>query len=226
MKAVLFDLDGTLLDRDRSLKQFVEVQYDRLADDLGHVQKASYVARFIELDCRGQVWKDKVYQTLVEEFDLSGVTWQMLLEDYITEFQRHCIPFRGMVVMLNELKQRNYLLAVVTNGRSEFQRRSISGLGIQNDLDVVLVSEEEQIRKPQVEIFQRAVNRLAVRASESVFVGDNPEADITGAKNAGMKTIWKRNPYGSADRKADAVIDELDEIPHILELFDQKDPLS
>ena len=149
MKAVLFDLDGTLLDRDRSLKQFVEVQYDRLADDLGHVQKASYVARFIELDCRGQVWKDKVYQTLVEEFDLSGVTWQVLLEDYITEFQRHCIPFRGMAVMLNELKQRNYLLAVVTNGRSEFQRRSISGLGIQNDLDVVLVSEEEQIRKPQ-----------------------------------------------------------------------------
>ena len=220
VKAVLFDLDGTLLDRDRSLKHFVEVQYDRLADDLGHIPKASYVTKFIELDCRGQVWKDKVYQTLVEEFDLSGVTWQMLLEDYITEFQRHCIPFRGMAVMLNELKQRNYLLAVVTNGRSEFQRRSISGLGIQNDLDVVLVSEEEQIRKPQVEIFQRAVNRLAVRASESVFVGDNPEADIIGAKNAGMKTIWKRNPYGSADREADAVIDELGEILHILELFD------
>ena len=225
MKAVLFDLDGTLLDRDRSLKQFVEVQYDRLADDLGRVKKASYVARFIELDCRGHVWKDKVYQTLVEEFDISSVTWQMLLEDYTTEFQRHCIPFRGMAVMLNELKQRNYLLAVVTNGRSEFQRRSISGLGIQNDLDVVLVSEEEQIRKPQVEIFQRAVNRLAVRASESVFVGDNPEADIIGAKNAGMKTIWKRNPYGSADREADAVIDELDEIPHILELFNQKGSL-
>ena len=90
----------------------------------------------------------------------------------------------------------------MTNGRSEFQRRSISGLGIQNDLDVVLVSEEEQIRKPQVEIFQRAVNRLAVRASESVFVGDNPEADITGAKNAGMKTIWENaTPMGQRIEK-------------------------
>ena len=225
MKAVLFDLDGTLLDRDRSLKQFVEAQYDRFSEGLDYVSKTSYVTRFIELDCRGHVWKDKVYQTLVEEFDISSVTWQMLLEDYTAQFQRHCIPFRGMAVMLNELKQRNYLIAIVTNGRSEFQRRSISGLRIQNDLDVILVSEEEQIRKPQVEIFQRAVNRLAVRASESVFVGDNYKADIIGAKNAGMKTIWKRNPYGSADREADAIIDELDEIPRILESFDRKGSL-
>lgn len=60
VKAVFFDLDGTLLDRDTSVKRFVEAQYDRLASRLGNISKADYVARFIALDCRDHVWKDKV----------------------------------------------------------------------------------------------------------------------------------------------------------------------
>ncbi len=64
VKAVLFDLDGTLLDRDASVERFVSVQYDRLSEHLNHIPKNDYIARFIELDCHGHVWKDKVYQSL------------------------------------------------------------------------------------------------------------------------------------------------------------------
>ena len=198
IKAVLFDLDGTLLDRDRSLAQFIDAQYDRLIEHLRHIPKTHYTGRFIKLDSRGHVWKDKVYQTLVKEFAISGITWQALLEDYMTQFQLHCIPFDGLIPTLSKLKQEKYLLGIVTNGRTEFQRRSIKGLQIKNYLDVVLVSEEEQVRKPELEIFKRAVDRLGVSKAESVFVGDNPKADVAGAKKAGMKAIWKRNPYSSA----------------------------
>jgi putative hydrolase of the HAD superfamily len=219
MKSVIFDLDGTLLDRDASVEQFISVQYDRLSEHLSHIPKNDYTARFIELDCHGHVWKDKVYQSLVSEFAVEGINWQSLLEDYEMQFQFHCVPFQFLTEMLNELKKQDYLLGIVTNGRSPFQARAIDGLGIRDYFDAILISEVEQVRKPQVEIFQRAMNRLAVLASDSVFVGDHPEADIVGAKGAMMKTIWKRNLSWTEAKEADATIDELSEIPPILAQF-------
>jgi putative hydrolase of the HAD superfamily len=216
IKAVLFDLDGTLLDRDASVEQFIAIQYNRLANNLNHIYKNDYTARFIELDCHGYVWKDKVYQQLVEEFQIEGLTWQMLLQDYEQQFQHHCISFPGLVEMLISLKKQGYLLGIVSNGWGEFQTYAIEGLGIKGYFDVILISDFEQIRKPQAEIFHRAAQRLGVIHQECVFVGDNPEADIIGAKNAGMKTIWKRNLSWQEAKEANAIIDELHEIPSLL----------
>ena len=217
MKSVIFDLDGTLLDRDASVEQFINAQYGRLADHLSHIPKIDYVTRFIKLDDRGYVWKDKVYQTLVTEFEIEGMSWQALLDDYETQFQFHCVPFRFLFEMLNVLKKQGYLLGIITNGFGRFQDRAIEGLRIRDYFDVILISEVEQVRKPQTEIFQRAMNRLGVSACDSVFVGDNPEADILGAKSAEMWTIWKRNSHWLEAKEADAVIGELNEIPLILE---------
>jgi putative hydrolase of the HAD superfamily len=219
MKSVIFDLDGTLLNRDASVEQFVSIQHDRLSEHLSHIPKNDYIARFIELDCHGHVWKDKVYQSLVSEFAIGGISWQSLLEDYEMQFQFHCVPFQFLTKMLNELKKQGYLLGMITNGRSPFQSRAIDGLMIRNYFDTILISEVEQVRKPQVEIFQRAMNRLGVSAKDSVFVGDHPETDIVGAKSAMMKTIWKRNLSWTVAKEADAIIDELSEIPPILAQF-------
>jgi putative hydrolase of the HAD superfamily len=219
VKSVLFDLDGTLLDRDTSIEQFITAQYDRLIVHLHHIPKIDYITRFIELDCRGYVWKDKVYQALVAEFEIKGISWQRLLDDYETLFQFHCVPFNFLVEMLGELKHQGYLLGIVTNGLGQFQIRSIEGLGIQDYFDVILVSEVEQVRKPQSEIFQRAMNRLGVSAQDTVFVGDSPEADIMGAKRAKMRAIWKRSSHWMEPQEADAIINELSEIPMIIEQF-------
>jgi putative hydrolase of the HAD superfamily len=217
IKAVLFDLDGTLLDRDASVAQFIKIQHDRLIDSLNHIPKNNYIDRFIELDCHGYVWKDKVYQQLVEEFQIDGLNWQMLLQDYEQQFQRHCIPFPGLIEMLILLKKQGYLLGIISNGWGEFQTHAIAGSGIQDYFNVILISDFEQIRKPQAEIFHRAAQRLGVMHQECVFVGDNPEADIIGAKNAGMKAIWKRNLSWQESKEADAIVDELHEIPLIIQ---------
>jgi putative hydrolase of the HAD superfamily len=222
VEAVLFDLDGTLLDRDTSVRQFISVQYDRLNEHLSHISKQDYIARFIELDCHGHVWKDKVYQDLVVEFAIEGISWQSLLEDYELQFQYHCVPFQFLTEMLDELKERGYLLGIITNGRGQFQARAIDGLGIRDYFDTILISEIEGVRKPQVEIFQRAIDRLGILATNSIFVGDHPEADIIGAKGAKMKTIWKRNLAWTDANAADAIVDELNEISSLLERFDRR----
>lgn len=216
IRTVLFDLDGTLLDRDASVQSFVADQHQRWAASLGHIPRQDYIDRWVEYDCRGHVWKDNVYQSLVSEFSITESTWEQLLEDYETGFASHCIPFAGLVEMLSQLKH-DYMLGIITNGLGSFQSRVVNGLGIDGFFDAILISEVEQLRKPQPEIFQRALQRLNGSSRETVFVGDHPDADIGGARGAGLKAIWKRNPYFPEPVGADGVIDELEELPPLLQ---------
>lgn len=220
VESVLFDLDDTLLDRNASIQRFSADQYDRLTYAFEHIPKQDYVTRFVELDCHGRVWKDQVYQALVAEFEIKAVSWQTLLEDYETQFQKHCVPFPFLIETLSQLKQQGYLLGMVTNGLGHVQNRSIDSLGIRDYFDAILISEIEQMRKPELEIFHRAMQRLGVTVENSVFVGDHPQADVEGAKLSGMRTIWKRNFDWLETSVADAVIDDLIEIPNILKQFD------
>ncbi|MGN1387896.1 MAG: HAD family hydrolase [Bacillus sp. (in: firmicutes)] len=192
IKAVLFDLDGTLLNRDESVKRFIEDQYDRLHQWIGHIPKETYIARFIELDNRGYVWKDKVYAQLVAEFSID-LTAEDLLQDYLNEFSKHCVPFPNLIDMLRQLKNENLVLGMITNGFGQFQMDNIKVLQIDSYFEVILVSEWEGIKKPSTEIFHRALEQLQVRPEESVYVGDHPENDVKAAKAAGMKAIWKRD---------------------------------
>ena len=216
IKTVLFDLDETLLNRDASVQWFVAAQYQRLISALGHIPQPDYVARWLELDCRGHVWKDVVYQQLVLEFEITKSSWQELLHDYETQFIFHCVPFAGLKEMLAFFKQQDYRLGIVSNGRGIFQSRAIDGLGIASFFDTILISEVEELRKPQPEIFHRALFKLSSVANEAVFVGDDPEADVRGAKSAGLKAVWKRNQFHIEPKEANSIIDELYELPNIV----------
>ena len=216
IKAVLFDLDGTLLDRDASLVLFVEHQYERLQAHLGHVPKEQYRKRFIEVDARGYRWKDEVYQQLASEFAIESISWEILLEDYVSCFQDHCVPFAGLRDMLAELKHRSFRLGIITNGPGGLQLSSIRALGIEPYFDVVLVSGIEGVSKPDPRIFIKALEALEVEPHEAVYVGDHPANDVEAAKAVGMASVWKRDPQYEA-ANADYVIDDLGELPKVLE---------
>lgn len=216
IKAVLFDLDGTLLNRDDSVKGFIDNQYERLNKWVGHIPKDKYITRFIEIDKRGYVWKDKVYQQLTQEFNISEMTWEELLQDYISEFRFHCVPFDNLIQMLEDLKSKNILLGMITNGYGQFQMDNIKALGIENYFDVILVSEWEGIKKPNPEIFKRALDQLNVLPKQSLFVGDHPENDVKASQNIGMKGIWKKDLHWD-DIDADFIINDLKELPLLIE---------
>lgn len=191
-KAVLFDLDGTLLNRDKSVELFINKQYERLYELLSHIPKEQYISRFIELDNHGYVWKDKVYQQLISEFNIPFVTWEELLQDYVQQFKHHCVGFPHIHKMLEELKNNKIALGMITNGYGQFQMDNIKALDIEKYFDVILVSEWEGIKKPNPKIFMNALEQLNVEPSESVFIGDHPENDVKAAQNVGMKGIWKK----------------------------------
>ncbi|MYL55030.1 HAD-IIIA family hydrolase [Pontibacillus yanchengensis] len=218
VKAVLFDLDGTLLNRDASVKAFIHNQYERFQACLSRIPKQEYANLFIRLDDRGYVWKDKVYQQIVEKYSLAGITWEALLTDYINHFCEDCVPFPNLVPMLEELRGRGYRLGIISNGKGAFQYNNIKALGIEDYFDIVLISQWEGVKKPNPSIFINALQELNVNAEDSVFVGDHPEKDILAANMVGMKTIWKQDQQWSQP-EADWNVRDLLELPYLLEFL-------
>jgi putative hydrolase of the HAD superfamily len=216
IKAVLFDLDGTLLNRDASVRAFITDQYERLYYWLHHIPKDLYISRFIEIDQRGYVWKDRVYKQLIKEFMIPELTWEELLDDYISQFKHSCVPFLHLHNMLDELKAAGFQLGMITNGFGRFQMDNILALEIEPFFNEILISEWEGLKKPDPEIFKRATKRLYVEPQECIFVGDHPEYDVYGAQKVGMTGVWKRDPQWSDAKHADAVIDDLADLPRFI----------
>jgi putative hydrolase of the HAD superfamily len=219
IKALLFDLDGTLLNRDASVHKFINNQYDRLRKFVGHIPKDTYITRFIELDCRGYVWKDQVYQQMVSEFYIINLKWEDLLQDYLERFKDSSVPFPNLKEMLEELKLHDFKLGIITNGKGQFQYDNIKALGIEHYFSTILISEWEGIKKPDPKVFKRGLQQLQVLPDECIFVGDHPNNDILAAKKLGMKTIWKKDQQWN-HVEADYIINDLNEIPLLLKKGD------
>ncbi|WP_010289189.1 HAD family hydrolase [Kurthia massiliensis] len=209
--AVLFDLDGTLFDRASVVQTFISRQHERLNLQC---DRDAYLERFLALDKNGTVWKDKVYTQLVEEFSLP-FSMNALLADYIIHFPEYVVPFPHLEQLLSNLKAQGQKLAIVSNGIGQFQLSVIHALGMEQYFDAILISDWEKLRKPDARLFQRACDKLGVSVEESLFVGDNPEVDIDGAKGAGMLTAWKKS--GDQQVNADYVVDDLLDIETIIQ---------
>lgn len=216
IKAILFDLDGTLLNREATLQAFCKAQYQKFSIPL---KRDEYVKRVVELDANGYVRKEVVYAQIVKELNLSAEDERSLFEDYMDHFQEYCVPFEGLIETLTELKQQQFLLGLITNGRHAGQQASIKALSIESFFDVLLISESQGLVKPDAAIFERALERLGVKASEACYVGDHPINDIEAAQIVGLMTIWKKNEQYKKDIQdilPDEVIDKLPEILSIV----------
>lgn len=95
----------------------------------------------------------------------------------------------GVEELLNTLAPR-YRLALITNGPSWTQRAKIEQLGLSRWFEMMVVSGEYGVDKPDPAIFAHVLSQLAIPASDAVMIGDNPDADIRGAHAVGMRAIW------------------------------------
>src|SRR5262245_34267951 len=119
-----------------------------------------------------------------------------------------------------EALRRRFKLALVTNGPSRTQRLKIEQFRLIDYLDVLIVSEEVGVAKPDPAIFAIALERLAVAPHEALFVGDSPEFDLRGAAAAGMPFVWM-NPRGeNLPSDADRPIAVIQRLAELLPLLD------
>ncbi len=217
IKAVLFDIDETLILRSGAIRAFIKNQYSRFAPKLGGLSEADYTGRFLEVEQNGVIAKHIVYPELVQQLGITGVDSDTLLEDYRVNYANFASPSPGAIDTVRALHAEGLRTGVLTNGNVQVQNAKIDAIGLRDVFDVVVISEGVGLKKPDPAIFALALDKLGVPAAETLFVGDNPEVDIVGAAAAGLQTAWFRNgatwPNGLLPR-ADVDIDRVDEVLH------------
>ena len=112
-----------------------------------------------------------------------------------------------------------YRTGLITNGRTEIQYGKIDQINLRGDFDIILVSEEAGVKKPDAAIFRMALDALGLPPEQCVYVGDHPVNDVAGAADVGMKTIWLQSNQPWRDElhvKPDHVIRSLHQILEIL----------
>jgi putative hydrolase of the HAD superfamily len=216
IQAVVFDLDGTLLDRRRSFERFVRNQWERFARSLQTVEQERYVQALIELDDDGHAPRRRLFDGMVAQFDLPLGLADTLLSDYRDGFPNACVLFPDAAQTLSSLRASGLVLGLITNGSVRMQSRKLECLGLSRMFDAILISDAEGVSKPDPQIFLRALERLNTRAADAVFVGDHPDLDVAGARAAGLRGIWRRDPRVSRAVAADAIIEELTDLLTLL----------
>jgi putative hydrolase of the HAD superfamily len=217
VRAVLFDLDDTLLDRratvDHYLAQFTKRR--GFSPDVA----ASYLERFHSLDGAGYTPRRIVFDALGAEFAGAGDADE-LIADWEANAWNRCVYVAGAVELLQWCRSAGLRTAIVTNGRARFQRPKIDRLGVAEHVDVTVVSGEEGMHKPDPELFRRAAERLAVAPNECLFVGDNAQNDVAGAIAAGMHAVWFERylPWPEEIARPTHSIAELRSLQRILEV--------
>jgi len=214
IRAFLFDLDGTLFNRDATVAGILARQVRAFRDVIPPERAAEFCTRVTILDAHGHRDKREVYATVATEFGFDATVTDQLIASFWAEYPGHCKIDPGVAPTLAELRARGSRLGIVTNGAASVQNAALNALGVRDAMDAVLISEAEGIHKPDAAIFHRAAERLGVRSDECCFVGDHPTVDIEGAVAAGLHAVWKRTPYWAPA----APVPTIDAIPELLSL--------
>jgi len=205
---IFFDLDHTLWDFERNsaatfqhLLEKHELQL-RLQDFL-----AVYVPinrAYWKAYRQAEVTKEQLrYGRLKDAFDELGyavndTTIHALAEGYITHLTSFSHVFDHTHSTLEYLRPK-YKLHILTNGFKEIQHKKLSGAQIDQFFSCVINAEEVGVKKPDPEIFDAALKRAKVRPEQALMIGDDLEADVHGALNAGWSALHFNNENLESD---------------------------
>lgn len=226
-KHIFFDLDRTLWDFDTNSSQtlleiisYFNLQkyvYDTKTWTLAYKKYNKLVWKLLEeKKLNKQELRLERFRLLFEEFHISE-------KDLIAEVSKYYIansPTKSeLMPYVKEVLQYlhlNYKLHIVSNGFYDIQIIKLKASGIDNYFEKVYTSDKILAAKPDKRIFQEAVKSVNAKKTQSIFIGDNLEKDIIGAKGFGMDQIWYNHDNIKSDFIPSFEIKSLLEIKNIL----------
>ena len=223
IKAVIFDLDNTLVDFMAMKRQAIDAAIHAMRD-AGLKLSPEEIRKRIDVIYaeRGIEFQSVFDQLLFDEF--SKVDFKILASGVIAYRRAReaaLVPYPHAYMTLIQLAKMNLKLGVVSDapGREAWLR--LCYLDFHHIFDAVITYDDTQVRKPAPEPFREVLKRLGVRPEESLMVGDWAERDVLGAKQVGMKTIFARygDTFGTLVSNADY---EVDDIARIVEIVKQE----
>lgn len=228
-KHIFFDLDHTLWDFDTNAKssltdifeefrlaEKVTPEFDVFYDKYLHHNKIlweRYQNGYITAE--ELKWR-RMWRTMME-FKVGD---EKLAKDLSARFL-DILPLKDAMFpyayeILNYLKNKHYQIHLITNGFEKTQWSKIRNSKIDHFFTHVITSEASNSMKPEKEIFEFAMHQSGALLHESIMVGDNLDADIKGAMNAGMDSIFVNHIEAKTNLKPTYMVTHLKELETIL----------
>ncbi len=210
LKAVLFDLDNTLVDRDRAWAELV----DACAPNLDPALRQ----RVLHEDAHGRRPRGQYVRWLehnapqVLAHAPKARPWAHIADAIALRVRAF-----DLVAQTLEDMQGKFRMALVSDGSSAVQHKKLHTAGLTPYFEVVVVSEEVGVCKPSPRPFEHALEQLGVKPEQAVFVGDHPVRDVQGAARLGMTPVWRRHGPWPADLpKPRLAIDDVHQLQALL----------
>ncbi len=200
-KHLFFDLDNTLWDFQANAREafrdiFHELDlFSRIPDFNGFLELYEKYNEHLWLEYRkGRIKKDQLRtERMVMTFGELNIDDRELIsrvsELYVNTAPRKTNLFPGVHETLEYLAAK-YKMYILTNGFSEIQVRKIQNCGLQGYFSKLFMAEMVGYQKPDKRFFEYAVKSLHAHKEDCLMIGDDPEADIRGAWNAGIDQVF------------------------------------
>lgn len=202
IKAVLFDLDDTIIDHKNSSQkgleqlrervsvfnmlprhEFEEVYQTLLEHFHQYVLSGEYTIEQARYERFKALFKHVNYEATNHEIEevkaLYGATYRQ---------EERLIP--GIMDLIQAIRDKGLQIGVVTNNTSEQQYAKLQRHNLESMFDAIVISEEVGIAKPDPQIFEFALNKLHRQVHDVVMLGDSWDSDVVGATSIGMKAVW------------------------------------
>ncbi|PSQ24744.1 HAD family hydrolase [Halobacteriales archaeon QS_9_67_17] len=208
--AVGFDLDATLARTERSRAAILAAATDRVG--AARITRAEYLAAHDEHS--GGDTREPVFAALLDDRE-TNVNPAILAEAYREALADTFAPVGDVLSLLGDLRDQ-YRVGLLTDGPVATQRDKLDRLGWEELFDATVVTGALPAPKPDERAFDALVAGLDTAAESVVYVGDHPQKDIVGARDAGLVPVQVRyddgpdtHPAAATAVRRDRLVDEL-----------------
>ncbi|MFH1685718.1 MAG: TIGR02253 family HAD-type hydrolase [Candidatus Micrarchaeota archaeon] len=221
IKAILFDLDNTLIDFLTFKKESAKAAAMAMVEQGLEIDAITAFGKIFSVYDEKGIEYQKTFFEVIKPFNLeinkAERIQQAAIQAYLRKKFETLKPYPLVKPVLAKLRKK-YKIGIVTDAprNKAWQRLIISGL--ENEFDFVITHDDTMKIKPNPSPFYLALEKLNLLAPACLFVGDNPDRDIKGAKELGMMTCWAR--YGSMRKNSDADI-EIDSIGELVKKLEE-----